>query len=713
MEPEGPESEKEPVVRRAVSSSGTAYPYYSPQLLTDASAINAASESSQIICRSTGAGQKPPEPKKRVLISSQYERKIDLIEERLGNIERTLLELRAHAKGPSEQCHHSTPLSSQLSPSTTTNYTSAAATLDQHESTPAFEGNSSLAAHSAYAREFLETAVSRSALQISTPKISTALASLKQIVDMQDHQAQSPSRQVRFPNQRAIPGSGLRELTMPPAPVVLALLRKCQEQPSILQAYLPFLSPRRLVEKCRQIYFSTEEYSDATFIIVNGALLYLISDVVAITKDSQTREEYDNYLKLCLVNLETALGSLSLLMPANDDNIEALVLGAVYAIEMSKPSFAMTLTSAAFRLCQTLGYHRSNPSDSGSKPSLGNTLFWTVYVLDKAVSLRLGRASTIQDYDVTSLVNIDTTGLDEPFDKIYLLWVRFATIQGKVYELLYSPAALARPESERVAHARQLASEMQQVVMEPFEGIHFDKQRSQVDQIFFKSDKVARLSVLTLIYRAIPPQGTQGTFIHECIETARSALEVHQDCMAEVKEMTEHIKAAYFHWTILYAPFVPFIVIFCHAIALSSWDDLARLEDFVASLQPNCFLSEAISKLYQLCQVLSNVARLYIEAKEQVQVKEDQDLASVGQEFDVYLSALGLAPMSADDNDGAWASAPVPAGSAPGDARGAMEGQYSGPIPQTSQLGNWFSGNQHMMGLLEEDISLFDPSSWT
>ncbi|OJI88143.1 hypothetical protein ABZX51_009223 [Aspergillus tubingensis] len=706
MEPEGPESEKEPVVRRACDQCRLR------KIRCDKRSPCSNCRSSQIICRSTGAGQKPPEPKKRVLISSQYERKIDLIEERLGNIERTLLELRAHAKGPSEQCHHSTPLSSQLSPSTTTNYTSATATLDQHESTPAFEGNSSLAAHSAYAREFLETAVSRSALQMSTPKISTALASLKQIVDMQDHQAQSPSRQVRFPNQRAIPGSGLRELTMPPAPIVLALLRKCQEQPSTLQAYLPFLSPRRLIEKCRQIYFSTEEYSDATFIIVNGALLYLISDVVAITKDLQTREEYDKYLKLCLVNLETALGSLSLLMPANDENIEALALGAVYAIEMSKPSFAMTLTSAAFRLCQTLGYHRSNPSDSGSKPSLGNTLFWTVYVLDKAVSLRLGRASTIQDYDVTSLVNIDTTGLDEPFDKIYLLWVRFATIQGKVYELLYSPAALARPESERVAHARQLASEMQQVVMEPFEGIHFDKQRSQVDQIFFKSDKVARLSVLTLIYRAIPPQGTQGTFIHECIETARSALEVHQDCMAEVKEMTEHIKAAYFHWTILYAPFVPFIVIFCHAIALSSWDDLARLEDFVASLQPNCFLSEAISKLYQLCQVLSNVARLYIEAKEQVQVKEDQDLASVGQEFDVYLSALGLAPMSADDNDGAWASAPVPAGSAPGDARGAMEGQYSGPIPQTSQLGNWFSGNQHMMGLLEEDISLFDPSSW-
>lgn len=89
--------------------------------------------------------------------------------------------------------------------------------------------------------------------------------------------------------------------------------------------------------------------------------------------------------------------------------------------------------------------------------------------MDKAVSLRLGRASTIQDYDVTSLLNIDMAGLDEPYGKIYVLWVRFATIQGKVYELLYSPAALARPESERAAHARQLASEVQQEIMEPFE----------------------------------------------------------------------------------------------------------------------------------------------------------------------------------------------------------------------------------------------------
>lgn len=42
--------------------------------------------------------------------------------------------------------------------------------------------------------------------------------------------------------------------------------------------------------------------------------------------------------------------------------------------------------------------------------------------------------------------------------------------------------------------------------------------------------------------------------------------------------------------------------------------------------------------------MLGSVARLYIEAKSRDQAGEDQSLASVGQEFDAYLSALGLAP---------------------------------------------------------------------
>jgi hypothetical protein len=114
-----------------------------------------------------------------------------------------------------------TPSASGLAPNVNT-------ALDQHESGTAFEGNSSLAAHSAYASEFLETAVSRSALQMSSPKISAALSTLKQIVNMQDHQAHTSFREARLPHQKAIPSCGLRNLSMPPIQVVLPLLRRIQ-----------------------------------------------------------------------------------------------------------------------------------------------------------------------------------------------------------------------------------------------------------------------------------------------------------------------------------------------------------------------------------------------------------------------------------------------------------------------------------------------------
>lgn len=95
-------------------------------------------------------------------------------------------------------------------------------------------------------------------------------------------------------------------------------------------------------------------------------------------------------------------------------------------------------------------------------------LFWSIYCIDKALSLRLGRSSSIQDYDISVSMAFDPTHVLEPWKTIYPLWMRLAKIQGKVYELLYSPAALMQPESDRVAHARQLADEMQLAVMDPF-----------------------------------------------------------------------------------------------------------------------------------------------------------------------------------------------------------------------------------------------------
>lgn len=129
-------------------------------------------------------------------------------------------------------------------------------------------------------------------------------------------------------------------------------------------------------------------------------------------------------------------------------------------------------------------------------------------------------------------------------------------------------------------------------------------------------------------------------------------------------------------------------------IETSSAEDLQLLAHFVQSLEAACDLSESISKLHQLCQVLYSIAQLYIEAKAQQPI--DQDMVPVGNEFNMYLSQLGFMPME----DGA---ANFDLASTDDQARS---------MAQTAQLGDWFSGGNHMLGLLEEDLSGINPSSW-
>ena len=74
---------------------------------------------------------------------------------------------------------------------------------------------------------------------------------------------------------------------------------------------------------------------------------------------------------------------------------------------------------------------------------------------------------------------------------------------------------------------------------------------SEMDLMYLATDKVNRLAILTLIYRAIPASSDSGrvlTFIPACIETAREALEIHRQCVAALNETDNLMKISYIHW---------------------------------------------------------------------------------------------------------------------------------------------------------------------
>lgn len=339
-------------------------------------------------------------------------------------------------------------------------------------------------------------------------------------------------------------------------------------------------------------------------------------------------------------------------------------------------------------------------------------------MLDKGLALRFGRASILQDYDIALPRSMPRNpgaigafpgpaSAPDPWQELLELWICHAEIQGHTYEQLYSPSALQRSVESRVESARALVDSVKEVcgrtarLCDRFAGVEIAGQGPvaiMTINMVLKSDEVSHYSTLALIYRAIPPTelGRPSRFNDECIAAARAAFASHQECM-EITASSKFMNAAYLHWTILYAPFVPFIVIFCHVIEASDKADLRRLEEFANSLQASRTVSGAVDKLHRLCRIMCDVAALYVEAKEAETQSMDTNMAPLGNDFNMYLSQLGL-------------MAPLPTGFEGGDmvGGGLDSDMLNGPY-QSAQLGDWFEGGRHMMNLLEEDLSQFQP----
>lgn len=86
-----------------------------------------------------------------------------------------------------------------------------------------------------------------------------------------------------------------------------------------------FITVEDFVDSCQKVYFATEDYTIAIFIIVNAGLYYLFQEKATIN-DSK-KEEFLRYHHLCRGNLETALTNLPLLLPPTKEMVEALLLG--------------------------------------------------------------------------------------------------------------------------------------------------------------------------------------------------------------------------------------------------------------------------------------------------------------------------------------------------------------------------------------------------
>ena len=117
-------------------------------------------------------------------------------------------------------------------------------------------------------------------------------------------------------------------------------------------------------------------------------------------------------------------------------------------------------------MSQALGMHSSHTmaTEPAEMVQRKIRLFWALYSIEKAVSLRLGRCSTIRDTDIT----VPRLLLDRKMCSLLYNrlpdWIDVANLYGRVYDNICSPNALAQPVSIRESRARALAAEFKRIM---------------------------------------------------------------------------------------------------------------------------------------------------------------------------------------------------------------------------------------------------------
>ncbi|XXG95182.1 rRNA-processing protein cgr1 [Hypoxylon texense] len=438
---------------------------------------------------------------------------------------------------------------------------------------------------------------------------------------------------------------------------------------------LSSLRSLKFAEVCQKVYFPIEDYSEAEYIIANGVLSHLFSEHAVISGLADYRE----YFQLCRKNLHVAILRLPLLIPASPEVIAALTLAAYNSVENSNATAAWSFISAASDLCQRLGYHRFHPTRDVDPTvrTIQENLFWTVYRLDKGLSLRFGRSSNIHDAEITL-----------PVDANELQSTKLARIMGKVYDRLYSPIGLCRSNDDRGHMAEELAGELRDLLNKTHiditdaEGRLSDGESDPMRIVYLRCDLVCQSSLLTLILRAIPTvPGSANGVSDECVAVAREVMERHQQCIMEVRACKNDpsMVTKYINWALLHTPFVPFSILFTRAVQFLDLADLALLDRFTASLKPDAASPESITHPYRLYELLCQTARLYINSRT-VSSLMNPVLTPYMTSFldDSALLGMGLVTTEGEASE--------------------LDGS------QMYGLSDWYYGNQQIMSLIDNDV---------
>lgn len=156
------------------------------------------------------------------MLAAFSEKKIDLIDKRLQGLTQLLEELRLNWSSPPTQ-QSKDASAGLLQPTPSTGSTPYGHVVPSSSDSPLVEGESSLAAHSVFANDFLQEAVRTGSLQDSSLEMRQTLDSLHHIVD--SLRQQTGATEMIYPKARPTPRPVLQSTELPPIQKAVSLFQ--------------------------------------------------------------------------------------------------------------------------------------------------------------------------------------------------------------------------------------------------------------------------------------------------------------------------------------------------------------------------------------------------------------------------------------------------------------------------------------------------------
>ncbi|KAF2014683.1 hypothetical protein BU24DRAFT_463450 [Aaosphaeria arxii CBS 175.79] len=419
--------------------------------------------------------------------------------------------------------------------------------------------------------------------------IYTSLSSLKDL--LRNEGKPSSADYVSFPLASK---AATTKTDLPPVSAVLAVLRRAS-------AHAPFViihSAQRdhavLEELCKKIYFPTKPYTKGELTLMNGMLSFVFFEYSANPCPDISSSDCVTYGKLCEKNFIAGLQDYECLVTPKLENIQCLMIGAMKAQEDSLPSLCWTFVSAGARLCQILGYHRE-----------------AVVARDPPERKSSDTLSGYDDIDV-KVYSLSSNPRFRPWDRAFHAFIEFSRLQGRIYDRLYTAKA-QREQPETRARAVEELSALFSAWHTKFKEIDTTgaQDKNDLDLIVGSSDFIF-YSALNLLYGAKTSPAAATHISAKRYEVARLSLQCHIRSTARLLSNDVPKWRIYSDWILLYSSFTPFLVVFTHAIASHSSEDVELLDQVLQTLEAPRGYSEAVNRLYQVCRVFLEFVKAFV-----------------------------------------------------------------------------------------------------